>query len=1320
MATNRDGNYRSKKKRRPHSSDTDVDDSDFQPDSDVSESQQNQKAEIDRCNRTVYVDANVETLRIINEQKEMLQQCRQDSVNDTVSNENNISGVIESDNETFISDNALITNSGADEFSNFNDIGSGLNELEALVDYDYDESFASSKGSNVSTQGGLNVSPDGSNRVNPIENNDISNIGGINRSPERSNRANSTTMTNGVSNQGGLILSPEGSNDPTSHIINEVSTRGGINGSPKSSNQVSTQNPLVIRPSSNPRKETKSSKSKDVFKGNVWTSGLRRDDITQESPFSKNNNDELKQSFRSYGLVAGNKDVSKRNLTKKIKSKSVQNRRNTVVLEEDSETEDLNKKLVANAKHVGSIVKDKKLADIIASKKACQAVIEENNLRFDKIINKHKKRLSSKENGSGVSIHPNTNLTITDQTVNSPTRSNTSSIRPNAKSSTNNFSVSFRSSATVLSETHGSSTSASTPVRKIVEARAKEKPDFEDTGYLFVPQCALFFCVQAKVGLVTKDIGCKIDPTQRVIRYDRPMCRAHFKHKQLRYLKDCSCKKRYKVHISNNHELVEHMSELYIEAHRETRPQGSTQQIINRINRNDMEKFEQGYKNWLIRITNTPPIHSPSSAALATAPRNDSVNILNKEDVAVNLNILQLPSDDNDEESTPFVDTVDSGAVVNSQIHEEEINSVSNKAPVTRIPRKTSTPSVSNTKSKENINDSPASRVRGNITSESQFDRTVSIPSTNRSRPQNKIRRQDNRVISPRDDNRRNEGWNNSRDNGRPNVPYVRNRNNVPLYQNRNRRSPRGNYRNSNENHNSNDWNNRNNSYYRGNQYDHNSRQFHNNYNDEYHYNRNVQWDDRRHSHYNSPGHNQFSDNRNYHDDPSMYRHMDRPLFDESRREDVFRQSGQLQSVDLQRNSFQGRDENSRREDLFRQSGEFQPVNSQRNSFQGRDENSRREDVLRQSEQYQPVNSQRNLFQGRDDNIERLQVNNSNQPGAINIPESPTSGSRTIMNTEISNNNATIATSIRNSNPDTESIITDTENEVSVVSNCLSTNSDKASGKKHKKAPANKTITFCDNGESVDYMFVGHTEIFSGCEHALVDGAFYLMTDDNVKVDNNMNKYIRVDNVKANKRSDTILRENNNDEKVNNYSSDENSKKQKSKKEKKKLTKKRKDHVSFLKSSTNAKKKQKTTTTNMTKVCDVNHSTKFGRDTAKRIFKGLLESNQVDETWRTQQVEFYDEDEPETSLLFRYTSVGIKKGCEKANFTDYDLSDVMWAFSGFGKHLVVNSLRVIESKSGIHEPFNVFTEKERESRMKLKLQREKLLAIIDAKKNAKM
>ena len=318
MATNRDGNYRSKKKRRPHSSDTDVDDSDFQPDSDVSESPQNQKAEIDRCNRTVYVDANVETLRIINEQKEMLQQCRQDSVNDTVSNENNISGVIESDNETFISDNVLITNSGADEFSNFNDIGSGLNELEALVDYDYDESFASSKGSNVSTQGGLNVSPDGSNRVNPIENNDISNIGGINRSPERSNRANSTTMTNGVSNQGGLILSPEGSNDPTSHIINEVSTRGGINGSPKSSNQVSTQNPLVIRPSSNPRKETKSSKSKDVFKGNVWTSGLRRDDITQESPFSKNNNDELKQSFHSYGLVAGNKDVSKRNLTKKL------------------------------------------------------------------------------------------------------------------------------------------------------------------------------------------------------------------------------------------------------------------------------------------------------------------------------------------------------------------------------------------------------------------------------------------------------------------------------------------------------------------------------------------------------------------------------------------------------------------------------------------------------------------------------------------------------------------------------------------------------------------------------------------------------------------------------------------------------------------------------------------------------------------------------------------------------------------------------------------------------------------------------------------
>ena len=491
MATNRNGNYRSKKKRRPHSSDTDVDDSDFQPDSDVSESLQNQQAEIDRCNTTVFVDANAETLRIINEQKEMLQQCRQDSVNDTVSNENNFTGGIESDNGTYVSDNVLFNNSGDDAFSSFNDIGSGLNEDEALVDYDYDESFASSKGSNVSTQGGLNVSPDGSNRANPIENNDISNIGGINRSPERSNRANSTTMTSGVSNQGSLILSPEGSNDPTSHIINEVSTRGGINGSPKSSNQVSTQNPLVIRPSSVPKNQIKSLKSTDVFKGNVWTSGLRRNDCTQESPFSKKNNNELNQSFRSSGPVTGNKDVSKRNQTKKIKSKSVQNRRNTVVLEEDSETEDLNKKLVANAKHVGSIVKDKKLADIIASKKACQAVIEENNLRFDKIINKHKKRLSSKENGSGVSIHPNTNLTITDQTVNSPTRSNTSSIRPNARSSTNNFSVSFPSSATVLSETHGSCTSASTTVRKIVETRAKEKPDFEDTGYLFVLQCAL-------------------------------------------------------------------------------------------------------------------------------------------------------------------------------------------------------------------------------------------------------------------------------------------------------------------------------------------------------------------------------------------------------------------------------------------------------------------------------------------------------------------------------------------------------------------------------------------------------------------------------------------------------------------------------------------------------------------------------------------------------------------------------------------------------------------------------------------------------------
>ena len=64
------------------------------------------------------------------------------------------------------------------------------------------------------------------------------------------------------------------------------------------------------------------------------------------------------------------------------------------MLDDDSETEDLNKKLVTKAKYVRPMPKDKKSADSIASRKACEAVIEENNLRFENIINKHKKRLS--------------------------------------------------------------------------------------------------------------------------------------------------------------------------------------------------------------------------------------------------------------------------------------------------------------------------------------------------------------------------------------------------------------------------------------------------------------------------------------------------------------------------------------------------------------------------------------------------------------------------------------------------------------------------------------------------------------------------------------------------------------------------------------------------------------------------------------------------------------------------------------------------------------------------------------------------------------
>ena len=66
--------------------------------------------------------------------------------------------------------------------------------------------------------------------------------------------------------------------------------------------------------------------------------------------------------------------------------------------------------------------------------------------------------------------------------------------------------------------------------------------------------------------------------------------------------------------------------------------------------------------------------------------RDESANLVNKEELTDQLNLLQAPSNDNDGDSTPFVDNVDSGAIFNSQTHQDESKSDSNKTSVARIP----------------------------------------------------------------------------------------------------------------------------------------------------------------------------------------------------------------------------------------------------------------------------------------------------------------------------------------------------------------------------------------------------------------------------------------------------------------------------------------------------------------------------------------------------------------------------------------------------------------------------------------------------------
>ena len=154
------------------------------------------------------------------------------------------------------------------------------------------------------------------------------------------------------------------------------------------------------------------------------------------------------------------------------------------------------------------------------------------------------------------------------------------------------------------------SASNSSGDKELVDNQSKLVHDSEEVSYLYVPHCVLFFCVQAKVGPIFKRISSSHNSVQKVTRYDRG-CTSFFRDGSFRKLIDCKCKKKYHVHVSEDDELVEQMSILFKQGSKDIPPTGVTQRYLNFINKNELVNFEQGYKEWLVRMTHTPPIDIP-------------------------------------------------------------------------------------------------------------------------------------------------------------------------------------------------------------------------------------------------------------------------------------------------------------------------------------------------------------------------------------------------------------------------------------------------------------------------------------------------------------------------------------------------------------------------------------------------------------------------------------------------------------------------------------------------------------------------------------
>ena len=123
-----------KQRRRPHSSDTNPEDSDFNPGSDISENLSNQLMELERCNRSIgVIDEGNETERIVNEQARLFGMHMNQNVSAVAHNTSP-----ERDGNSNVSSD-VVPESGVDILDNLENFNDGLMDFEELIDYDYDE-----------------------------------------------------------------------------------------------------------------------------------------------------------------------------------------------------------------------------------------------------------------------------------------------------------------------------------------------------------------------------------------------------------------------------------------------------------------------------------------------------------------------------------------------------------------------------------------------------------------------------------------------------------------------------------------------------------------------------------------------------------------------------------------------------------------------------------------------------------------------------------------------------------------------------------------------------------------------------------------------------------------------------------------------------------------------------------------------------------------------------------------------------------------------------------------------------------------------------